>query len=558
MKTRKFSLGIDFGTESARAVLVDVSTGKEVATVVHQYRDGVIDRVLPRTKIKLEHDWALQNPGDWIETLKRAVPAVLRKAKVDSSDVIGIGIDFTSCTILPVTSEGTPLCMLKEFRNHPHGWAKLWKHHAAQPEADEINKLAHERGEEFIKRYGGRISSEWMFPKALQILREAPEIYRTAARIIEGGDWIVWQLTGNEKRSACQAGYKALWEKPAASGGRGYPSKEFLKALDPAFELFVDEKLSHDIYPIGSVAGELKSDMAKLTGLKEGTPVATAYIDAHSAVPGTSVTEPGKMVMVMGTSTCHMVLGREKVLAEGVAGVVEDGIIPGYFGYESGQSAVGDIFAWYVKNGVPADYLAEARKKKVDIHTLLEAKASRLKAGGSGLLALDWWNGNRSVLMDADLSGMMVGLTLSTKPEEIYRMLIEATAFGTRRIIEAHEQQNIMVNELYACGGLTKNRLLMQIYADVTGREISVAASSQATALGAAILGAVAAGKERGGYDNFQDASRKMAHVKKEKFVPGLDNKKIYDEIYAEYLTLHDYFGRRGNDVMKRLKAKRE
>ncbi len=557
MKTRKYSIGIDFGTESARAALVDVGTGREAATVVHSYKDGVIDRVLPRTKIRLEHDWALQNPADWIETLKRVVPAVLRKAKVNPRDVIGIGVDFTSCTILPVATDGTPLCMLKQFRNSPHAWAKLWKHHASQPEADEINELALERGEEFIKRYGGRISSEWMFPKALQILHEAPDIYHAADRIIEGGDWLVWRLTGNEKRSACQAGYKALWEKPATVGGRGYPSRDFLRVLDPAFELFADEKLAQDVHPIGSVAGGLRSDMAKLMGLRANIPVATAYIDAHAAVPGTSVTEPGKMVMVMGTSTCHMVLDKEKVLAEGVAGVVADGIIPGYFGYESGQSAVGDIFAWYVRNGVSADYLIEAKKKKVDIHTLLETKAARLKAGESGLLALDWWNGNRSVLMDADLSGLIVGLTVATTPEEIYRALIEATAFGTRRIIEAHEQQNIMVNELYACGGLTKNKLLMHIYTDVTGREISIAASSQATAIGAAILGAVAAGKERGGYDTFQEAAGKMAHVKKERYVPKLDNKRIYDEIYAEYLTLHDYFGRGGNDVMKRLKLRR-
>ncbi len=546
----KYSLGLDFGTESARVILVEVTTGEEVATSVYNYPDGVIDRVLPEVGTELGYDWALQNPKDYIESLGNAVPEVMRKTGASPEDIVGIGLDFTSCTMMPIDKDGKPLCMLEEYKSNPHSWVKLWKHHAAQPEADRINKLARERGEEFLGRYGGRISSEWFFPKILQILDEAPEIYDATDRFIEGADWMVMQLTGVEKRSACTTGYKAFWEK-----GAGFPSNDFFKALHPKMEHVIDEKMKRDeIYLVGTTAGGLTPEMARFTGLKEGTPVGVGIIDAHSAVPGTGVADPGKMVMVMGTSTCHMLLSRERSLVAGIGGVVEDGIIPGFFGYEAGQSAVGDIFAWFVKNCIPGDYQDEARSRNIDIHSLLEEKASRLKPGGSGLIALDWWNGNRSVLMNANLTGLLLGCTLGTRPEEIYRALIEATAFGTNRIIVAFEKTGVEINELYACAGLTKNKLLMQIYADITGREIKVAASEQATALGAAILGAVVAGSSGGGYDSFKEAVGQMAKVREESYRPIEENQKVYKLIYDEYERLHDYFGRGANDVMRRLK----
>ncbi len=550
MGKRKYTIGVDFGTESGRAVLVEVATGKELATAVYPYSNGVIDEYLPGTRIRLEPDWALQDPEDYIRTFKKTIPAVLKQSGVDPADVIGVGIDFTACTMMPVKSDGTPLCALSEHHKNPHAWVKLWKHHAAQPEADKINETARRLGEAWLDRYGGKISSEWFFSKTLQILDEAPEIYQAADRLLEAADWVVWQLTGEEKRNSCTAGYKALWSKR-----EGYPGRHYFAALDPRLENVIVEKMARQIYPIGDKAGELTPQAAKWTGLEPGTAVAVANVDAHVSVPAATVVEPGRMVMIMGTSTCHMVLGTEEHVVPGMCGYVEDGIIPGYFGYEAGQSGVGDIFAWFVDHAVPPEYHAAAKKQKIDLHQLLEQEAAKLQPGESGLLALDWWNGNRSTLVDVELSGLLIGATLATKAPEIYRALIEATAFGTRVIVEALEQNNVPVTEFVTCGGLPeKNKLLMQIYADVTSRELKIAASKQAGALGSAMFGAVAAGAKAGGYDSIVDAARKMARLKKETYKPIPANQKVYEKLYADYVTLYDYFGRGANDVMKRLK----
>jgi len=548
--TKKYAIGIDFGTESGRAVLIDVTTGAEVANAVHVYQNKVIDETLPGTNIRLEPDWALQAPNDYIAGYQNAVPAVLKESGVAPADVLGVGIDFTACTMMPVKADGTPLCNLPEYRNNPHAWIKLWKHHAAQPEANKINQTARAMNQAWLERYGGKISSEWFFSKTLQILDEAPEIYQAADRLIEAADWTIWQLTGVETRNACTAGYKAMWSKR-----EGFPSSEYFKALDPRLEHVVDEKLSRTICSIGEKAGELTAQAAAWTGLKPGTAVAVANVDAHVSVPAATVVEPGRMVLVMGTSTCHMVLGLEEHLVPGICGYVEDGILPGMFGYEAGQSCVGDHFAWFVENCVPAAYEREAQARGIDIHQLMEEKAAKLKPGESGLLALDWWNGNRSVLVDVDLTGMLLGATLATKAEDIYRALIEATAYGTRVIVEALQDNGVPVTELVACGGLPeKNRLLMQIYADVTGREFKISASKQTPALGSAMFGAVAAGKVRGGYDTIFEAAKYMARLKDDVYKPIPENQKVYDQLYAEYVRLHEYFGRGENDVMKRLK----
>ncbi len=553
MSQAKYSVGVDFGTESGRAVLVKVDNGEEVASSVHQYKDGVIDEFLPGTGIRLEPDWALQNPTDYIQTLEKTIPDLLKKSGVNARDIIGIGIDFTSCTMMPTDKRGTPLCLIDEYRNNPHSWVKIWKHHAAQPEADKINEVSRKRREEFLARYGGKYSSEWFFSKSLQILDEAPSIYQAADRLIEGADWIVLQLIGEERRNSCTAGYKALWDFD-----KGFPSPDFFRALDPRLENIVKEKMSQDIYPLGKRAGGLTAEMARLIGLLTGTPVAIGNVDAHVSVPAATIVSPGKMLMVMGTSICHVMVDRELHIVPGVCGIVKEGILPGYYGYEAGQSGVGDIFAWFVQNCVPEKYWKEAAREGVDIHRLLEEKASTLRPGESGLLALDWWNGNRSVLVDADLSGLLLGCTLETRPEDVYRTLIEATAFGTYKIINTFEENGVRIEELYACGGLPeKNKLLMQIYADITGREIKVAASSQAPALGSAMFGAVAAGRKNGGYDSIMEAARKMARLKRESFRPDEKNHSIYQAVYAEYEKLHDYFGRGINDVMKRLKKQR-
>jgi L-ribulokinase len=552
MSKPKYAIGIDFGTESGRAVLVETKTGKEITTSIYSYENGVIDQTLPvdADPVLLEPEWALQDPQDYVRTFQKTVPDVLSQADVNSESVIGIGIDFTACTILPVKSDGTPLCTLSDYRRNPHAWVKLWKHHAAQPEADNINATARNLGQTWLDRYGGKISSEWFFAKTLQILNEAPEIYDAADRLLEAADWVVWQLSGVEKRNSCTAGYKAMWSKK-----EGYPPDTFFKELDPRLEKVVDQKMSRDIYSIGEKAGELTAQAAAWTGLREGTAVAIANVDAHVSVPAATVTEPGRMVMIMGTSICHMVLGREERTVEGMCGVVEDGIIPGLFGFEAGQSGVGDIFAWFVNNCIPKDYHQEAQRRNIDIHQLLEEKTASQRPGEHGLLALDWWNGNRSVLVDVDLSGLLIGATLGTRPEDIYRALIEATAFGTRVIIEAFEQNGVKVSELVACGGLPeKNKMLMQIYADITGRTFKISASKQTPALGSAIFGAVAAGSRAGGYDSIFEAAKHMARLKDEEYRPIFDNQKIYDRLYAEYLRLHDYFGRGKNNVMKTLK----
>ena len=550
---KRYTIGIDFGTLSGRAVLVDVATGEEVATAVYEYANGVIDRELPGTGEPPPPDTALQDPADYLRTFEVTIPQVMRESGVRPEQVIGIGIDFTACTMLPTKADGTPLCFLDEYRSNLHSWVKLWKHHSAQPYANRLNEIARERGENFLGRYGGKISSEWFFPKAWQILDEAPEIYAAADRLIEAADWVIWQLTGVETRNACTAGYKAIWSKR-----EGFPAREFFAALDPRLADIVDEKMSRTILPQGARAGGLTPQMAEKLGLEPGTAVAVANVDAHVAVPAATVVTPNKMVMVMGTSICHLVLGEEQLEVEGMCGVVEDGILPGFYGYEAGQSAVGDIFGWYVDQGVPARYADEARKRGINLHQLLEEKASKLAPGESGLLAIDWWNGNRSVLVDADLTGVILGMTLATTPEEIYRALIEATAFGTRVIIDAFESKGLAIEELYACGGLPeRNQLLMQIYADVTGRNIKVARSSQTPALGSAMFGAVAAGPEAGGYATITDAAARMAGLKDVVYRPDPDRAVIYEELYREYVQLHDYFGRGPNDVMKRLKALR-
>lgn len=552
MSRARYAVGVDFGTESARAVLVACADGSAVAESVYTYDNGVIDERLPAPHgdVELEADWALQDPRDYVRSLQRAVPAALAEAGVAPEDVIGVGIDFTSCTMLPTLADGTPLCLLDDLAREPHAWVKLWKHHAAQPEADRINAVAEERGEPWLRRYGGRISSEWFFAKALQILDEAPGVYARAGRLIEAADWTVWQLTGVESRNACTAGYKAMWSK-----SDGFPADDYFATLDPRFAHVVDEKMSRTIAPPGTRAGGLSEQAAAWTGLRRGTPVAVANVDFHVSVPAATVTAPGTMVMIMGTSNGHLLLARELAFVEGMCGVVEDGILPGLHGYEAGQSAVGDILAWFTERSVPAAFTDEAARRGVSVHDVLAEEAAALRPGESGLLALDWWNGNRSILVDADLRGLLVGMTLATSAPEIYRALIEATAFGTRVIVEAFERAGLPVDAVVACGGLPeRNPLLMQIFADVTGKRIAVAAARQTPALGAAMFASVAAGAAAGGHASIVDASRAMAHLGDAAYAPDRGHGAVYEELYGEYLRLHDLFGRGGDGVMRTLK----
>jgi len=546
----KYTIGVDFGSLSGRAVLVEVESGRELISSIYKYPHAVMDKCLP-DGTKLGVDWALQDPQDYIDVLSNTIPELIHQTGISPNDIIGIGTDFTACTVLPVKADGTPLCFLPEFKANPHAYVKLWKHHAAQDKANRLNEIAAARGEKWLARYGGKISSEWAIPKLWQILDESPEIYAAMDSFVEAADWIIWQLTGVQTRNSCTAGYKAMWNKK-----EGYPPKNFFKALDSRLENVIADKMSCPVTPLGQKAGGISPLAAKLTGLNEGTAVAIGNVDAHVTVPAVKINGVGKILAIMGTSTCHVLLGEEEKMVPGMCGVVEDGILPGFFGYEAGQSCVGDHFEWFVNNCLPATYLAEARDKTIDIHQLLTEKAEKLTAGESGLLALDWWNGNRSVLVDVDLTGMMLGMTLQTKPEEMYRALIEATAFGTRKIIETFRDNGVPIHEFYASGGISqKNALAMHIYADVINLPVKIAGSTQGPALGSAIFGAVAAGAAAGGYDSVFDATKHMGKLRSDVYLPNPKNAAIYDRLYKEYDILHEYFGRGENDVMKRLKT---
>jgi L-ribulokinase len=551
MSKDSYVVGVDFGSLSGRALVVRVRDGAEMGTSEHEYASGAIDDRLPSSDVRLRPDWVLQDPHDWIEVLRNAVPEALKQSDVDPADVVGIGTDFTACTVLPALRDGTPLCQVDDLRERPHAWPKLWKHHAAQPQADRVNALAAERKVPWLARYGGRLSSEWQFAKALQVLEEDPDVYGRTERWIEAADWIIWQLCGQETRNQCTAGYKGIYQDGH------YPDAEFLAELHPDFGDFVETRLEHPLAALGTRAGDLTDEAAEWTGLPAGIAVAVGNVDAHVTVPAAQAIEPGQMLAVMGTSTCHVM--NASVLAEipGMCGVVDGGITPGYYGYEAGQSGVGDIFAWWARTGAPASYTAQAEERGESIHELLTRLAADQEVGEHGLVALDWMNGNRSVLVDHELSGVIVGLTLATRPEEVYRALLESTAFGTRKIIESFTDGGVAVDELVIAGGLTKNAFLMQMYADVTGRPLSIIGSGQGPALGSAIHAAVAAGE----YDDISAASESMGRVERDVYTPDKDRQEAYDDLYAEYSRLHDYFGRGddegGNDVLHRLRRRR-
>ena len=542
-----YTVGVDFGTLSARALVVRVSDGAELGTAVYEYPHGVVDEALPATGQALPPDWALQMPEDWRQALQQAIPGALREAGIDPNDVIGIGTDFTACTVMPTLRDGTPLCELPGLADRPHSYPKLWKHHAAQPEADQINELAHQRGEPWIGRYGGKISSEWEFAKALQVLHEDPELYGRIERWIEAADWIIWQLCGVETRNICTAGYKGIYQ----DGRR--PSREYLAALDPGFVGFVDDKLEHPLSQLGTPAGSLTAQAAKWTGLPEGIAVAVGNVDAHVTSAAAQAVEPGQMLAVMGTSTCHIM--NSDVLAEvpGMCGVVRDGVIPGLWGYEAGQSGVGDIFAWFLESSVPGAYDEAARASGEGLHDYLTRLASQQQVGEHGLVALDWHSGNRSILVDHHLSGVIAGLTLATRPEEVYRALLESTAFGTRKIIETFGASGVPVKEFVVAGGLVKNTFLMQMYSDVIRLPISTVRSDQGPALGSAIHAAVAAGA----YADILDASAAMGGREVAAFTPDSGRAEAYDRLYAQYVSIHDFFGR-DSEILHQLREIRD
>jgi L-ribulokinase len=528
------ALGLDFGTESVRALLVDLR-GRERASAVVPYRHGQIVDHLPGSAEKLPPLYALQHPGDWLGSAAKAVRSALRRAGIYPSAVVGLGVDFTSCTMLPARDDGTPLCRLPRFADEPLAWPKLWKHHGAQAQTDRINAVARRRKEKFLRRYGGIIGLEWFFPKVLETLERAPRVYDAADIWLEGGDWLVWQLVGGPAaslpRSSCQAGYKGLW-----SAADGFPGAAFLRAVHPKLGRVVADKMPGRLLAPGTAAGGLTRPMAALLGLREGTPVSAAIIDAHAGVPGAGAAEPGTLVMVLGTSSCHMLNATRERFVPGAAGVVRDGILPGFYGYETGQAAVGDAFDWLRRLAGERDL------------SWLSREAAMLPPGAEGVLCLDWLNGCRTPLMNGSLKGAFTGLALHHGPAHLYRALLEASAFGLRWIVELLRDHGVPVRRFVATGGLPHhNPLVVQVYADVLGERISVHPSRHGPALGAAILGALAAG----GFSSPAAAIRAMATPQPgtaRVFRPDPRHRGSYGRLYRGYRRLADAFSKTSND----------
>ena len=541
-----YTIGVDFGSLSCRAVLVDTASGNELASATAAYAHAVMDSCLAATGEVLPANFALQDPADYIESLAAVLPQVIAKAGVDRREVVGIGVDFTCCSMLPVKEDGTPLSFDPAFAGNKHAYVKMWKHHAAQKYAERINEVARARGEKWLKMAGGNVSSEFMFPKIYQTLDEAPEVYRAAYAFVEAGDFINWQLTGKPSCSYRFAAYKCQF-----SYEEGYPSEEFFAAVDERLRFVVRDKLPFPVSPAGAEVGRVSVAAAEKFGLAEGTVVAAACPDAHVAASAMNVCHDGDAFAIFGTSACFFVLGDALYDVPGICGVARDGVTNGFYGYEAGLCCFGDHFAFAAENLVCPAYVEEARARGVSMLQLLSEKAAALPAGGSGLIALNWWNGNRSVLGDSDLSGTFVGMTLQTRPEDMLRALFEATAFGTRKIFETFGENGVFVRRLLAAGGIAgKNPFLMQLFADILNVEISVARTTEAPAHGAAVGAAVAAGAWR----DFPSAMAHMGDKGDRIYTPSDRDRAVYDALYAEYCKLHDYFGKGENNVMKTLR----
>ena len=543
---KKYTIGIDFGSLSARATLTEASSGKEIAGAEHAYIHAVMTEQdicgeLPRDTT------ALQDPEDYLTALGDVVRRVIRDSGISKDEVGALAIDFTASNILPILKDGTPLKRLAQFSKNPHAYVKMWKHHGATEEAAILSDVAREHFPEMLEPYGGIISSEWCFAKIFETLRKSPEVYYAADAFIEAGDWITLMLTGSTKRSACFAGYKAQW---SAEGG--YPEKKFFRMCEKRLESIIDERMAGEVIDLGECAGVLNNYGSELTGLPVGTRISTAIIDAHAALPAVGAVTPGDLMIIMGTSACHILISDKKLPARGICGRVKGGVVPGLYAYEAGQTAVGDALAWLTKGFIPASYENEAAEMRIGIFELLDKKAKEIAPGESGLLAIDWWNGCRSPYADYDLSGLLVGLTLRTPPEAIYRAIIESIAFGTRRIVEEFSSVGLAPRRIIISGGIAKkNAFIMQTVADILGMDIFVSDITQAGAHGSAIYASLTSGA----YKTLQDAAEKMSSKDGVVYHASPEHKAIYDSLYHDYVELSEYF-HKTNGVMRRLRAR--
>ena len=542
-----FAIGLDYGTNSVRSLIVDISDGSELGSCIYEYETGQAGIMLDPA----DHNVARQNPADYLKGIELTVIGAIAEAKknnpgFDPNEIIGIGVDTTGSSPLPVNEQGTPLSMLEEFKDNPNAYVWLWKDHTSHVEAEKITEIAARERPQYLAKCGGTYSSEWFFSKLWHCLNVAPEVFDAAYSWVEYCDWLPAVLTGNDseptqlKRSRCAAGHKAMFSDTWG----GLPDKEFLAMLDPKLAE-LRNRLYDKTYAIDTTAGNLTQEWADKLGLKAGIPVAVSAFDAHLGAVGSGAS-PGRMVKVLGTSTCDlMVSDASTPLADipGVCGIVDGSILPGFFGIEAGQSAVGDIFNWFVNSIEPGG-------KENGNHGSLNEKALAMKPGQSGLIALDWNNGNRTILVDQRLTGLLIGQTLHSKPGEIYRALVEATAFGALTIINRIEEYGVKIDEVINCGGIAeKSPLVMQIYADVTGREMKISRSAQTCALGSAIAASVVAGSAVGGYDDFASAVSAMTGVKEIVYKPISENQEVYAKLYSLYKQLHDGFGIADNSI---------
>ncbi|MEJ2544330.1 MAG: ribulokinase [Calditrichaceae bacterium] len=538
----KYSIGLDFGTNSCRSLIVNISNGEELASYVFNYPSGEAGVIVDQADPHL----ARQNPADYLTGIEVTIREALKEAQrkdpaFTPEKVIGIGVDTTGSSPMPVDRNGQPLCFNDQFKDNPSAMVWLWKDHTGHAEAEKITKLAGKIRPEYLAKIGGVYSSEWFWSKILHLQKENPEVFDAAYSFVEICDWIPAVLTGvtdpdKLKRSVCAAGHKAMYN----DGWGGLPDEEFLNELSPALGK-VRRSLYQSAYPAEEKIGNLSEEWASKLGLSKNVAVAVGAFDAHMGAVGAGVTT-GTLVKILGTSTCDiMIWPNQKSIADipGVCGIVDGSVLGGYFGIEAGQSAVGDIFLWFVNNLVPEKYGKTQEEKFKN----LEAEAAKLMPGETGLLALDWNNGNRTILVDVRLTGLLLGQTLHTKPHEIYRALVESTAFGALAIIDRIESNGVKINDIVNCGGLAiKNSMLMQIYADITGRPMKVSRSEQTPALGAAMFGAISAGKEISGYENISEAQKAMSGVSKV-YEPKDENHQIYKKLYQLYMQLHDGFG---------------
>jgi L-ribulokinase len=541
----KYALGLDYGTSSVRALIVNVQNGREIGQASWNYEHGQDGVILSR-----DPNLARQHPADYLKgaelTVKGAIKDAAKNVKSFRPDqIIGIGVDTTASTLLPVDRNGVPLAFDKEFQNNPAAMAWLWKDHTSVAEAQEITALAKKLHPEYLAKCGGTYSSEWFFSKILHCRRTSPRVFQSAYFWVEIADWIPAVLTGTNhpdklKIGICPAGHKAMFHK--AWGG--YPEKSFLAKLDSKLGELRD-RMKNTAETIDTAIGTLTQEWAERLGLSAGISVATGAIDAHIGAVGAGIA-PGTLVKIIGTSTCDMMVAKSSSPLPdipGLCGIVPGSILPDCFGLEAGQSAVGDIFNWFVN-------IIQPGGKTIGSHENLSRDAAKLKPGESGLLALDWNNGNRTILVDQKLTGLLLGQTLYTTPAEIYRALIEATAFGALTIIQRFEEYDVKVRQVVNCGGIAeKNPLVMQIYADVTGRPMKISRSSQTCALGSAITGAVAAGKKAGGYDTILAAQNAMTGLQPRTYTPNPQAHAVYRQLYTLYRTLHDAFGMPANDA---------